>query len=128
MFPVHFARLVVACGLTIGTHAAENGLGNLLDGVQARPPLAVNTLLARSSGGHLFAAYQITQRDNVYARYDQFNNDPVTGRNVRAFNFGYFRSVGEMSRLSFDYQFKNRPSFNDDAVNGRFHITWNIEF
>lgn len=83
---------------------------------------------ARSSGGHLFATYQISQRDNLYARYDQFNGDPVTGRNVRAFNFGYHRPIGEMSRLAFDYQFKNRPSFNDDAVNGRFHITWNIEF
>jgi hypothetical protein len=83
---------------------------------------------AQSSGGHLFATYQISQRDNVYARYDQFNGDPVTGKNVRAFNFGYFRPIGEMSRLAFDYQFKNRPSFNDDAVNGRFHITWNIEF
>jgi len=82
----------------------------------------------RSSGGHLFATYQISQRDNLYARYDQFNGDPATGKNVRAFNFGYFRPIGEMSRLGFDYQFKNRPSFNDDAVNGRFHITWNIEF
>jgi len=83
---------------------------------------------ARSSGGNLFATYQITGKDNIYARYDQFNGDPVTGTNVRAFNFGYFRPIGEMSRLGFDYQFKNRPSFNDDAVNGRFHITWNIEF
>jgi hypothetical protein len=83
---------------------------------------------AHSSGGHLFATYQITPKDNIYARYDQFNRDPVTGKNIRAFNLGYFRSVGEFSRLSFDYQFKNRPSFNDDALNGRFHITWNIEF
>ncbi len=83
---------------------------------------------AHSSGGYVFATYSLTSRDNIYARYDQFNNDPVTGKNTRAFNFGYFRSIGEMSRLSFDYQFKNRPSFNDDALNGRFHITWDIEF
>ena len=83
---------------------------------------------ANSSGGDLFGTYQITPRDNIYARYDQFNGDPVTGKNVRAFNFGYFRPIGEMSRLGFDYQFKNRTSFNDDAVNGRFNITWNIEF
>jgi hypothetical protein len=30
--------------------------------------------------------------------------------------------------IGFDYQFKHRPSFNDDAVNGRFHINWSIEF
>lgn len=83
---------------------------------------------ARSSGGHLFTTYRLSRRDNIYARYDAFNNDPVTGRNVRAFNFGYFRPIGEASRLSFDYQFKNRPSFNDDAINGRLNITWGIEF
>jgi hypothetical protein len=33
-----------------------------------------------------------------------------------------------LTRIGIDYQFKNRPSFNDDAVNGRFHITWSIEF
>jgi hypothetical protein len=83
---------------------------------------------AHSSGGHLFINYRLTSRDNIYARYDQFTNDPVTGRNVRAFNFGFFRPIGELSRLSFDYQFKNRASFNDDAVNGRFNLTWAIEF
>ncbi len=83
---------------------------------------------AHSSGGHFFVNYRLTNRDNIYARYDQFNNDPVTGRNVRAFNFGFFRPIGELSRLSFDYQFKNRPSFNDDAVNGRLNLTWAIEF
>jgi hypothetical protein len=83
---------------------------------------------ARSAGGHLTATFQITPKDAIYARYDQFNGDPVVSGNVRSFNFGYFRSIGEMSRLSFDYQFKNRASFNDDAVNGKFHITWNIDF
>lgn len=83
---------------------------------------------AHSSGGHFFVNYRLTSRDNIYARYDQFNNDPVTGRNVRAFNFGFFRPIGELSRLSFDYQFKNRPSFNDDAINGRLNLTWAIEF
>ena len=83
---------------------------------------------ARSGGGRLLAAYRLNSRDNIYARYDAFNGDPVTGRNIRAFNFGYFREVRGASRLSFDYQFKNRPSFNDDAVNGRLNITWGIEF
>jgi|SRR5215216_1433268 len=81
-----------------------------------------------SSGGHVFINYRLTNRDNVYARYDQFNNDPVTSKNVRAFNFGFFREIAGPSRLSFDYQFKNRSSFNDDAVNGRLNITWGIVF
>jgi hypothetical protein len=83
---------------------------------------------AKSSGGALFATWRLTNKDHVYARYDQFNRDPGTGYNVRAFNFGYLRYLGEMTRIGVDYQFKNRPSFNDDAVNGRFHINWSIEF
>ena len=83
---------------------------------------------AKSAGGALFVTLRLTNRDHVYARYDQFNRDPVKGYNVRAFNFGYLRHLGELTRIGFDYQFKNRPSFNDDAVNGRFHITWGIEF
>ena len=83
---------------------------------------------AKSAGGALFATWLLTNRDQVYARYDQFNRDPVKGYNVRAFNFGYLRYLGEMTRIGVDYQCKNRPSFNDDAMNGRFHITWSIEF
>ncbi len=83
---------------------------------------------AKSTGGAMFATWRLTERDHIYARYDQFNRDPVKSYNVRAFNFGYFRRLGETARIGFDYQFKNRPSFNDDAVNGRFHINWSIEF
>ena len=57
---------------------------------------------------------------NVYARYNQFNGDPVTGLNIRAFNFGYFRSIGQLSRLSFDYQFVDNPAYNADR--GPAHI------
>lgn len=81
---------------------------------------------AHSSGGSLLLNYRIQGTNNVYGRYDQFNDDPVTGKNVRTFNFGFFRQVGRLSRLSIDYQFKNRPSFNDDAVNGRLQITWGV--
>lgn len=83
---------------------------------------------AKSAAGALFATWRLTDKDHVYARYDQFNRDPVKGYNVRAFNFGYLRYLGEMTRIGVDYQFKNRPSFNDDALNGRFHINWSIEF
>ena len=81
---------------------------------------------AHSSAGELFVSYRVAGPHNIYARYNQFNGDPVTGQNIRAFNFGYFRPIGQLSRLSFDYQFKNHPSFEDDAINGRFQITWGI--
>jgi hypothetical protein len=82
----------------------------------------------KSAGGALFAAWRLTNRGHIYARYDQFNRDPVKGYNVRAFNFGFLRYLGEMTRIGVDYQFKIRPSFNDDALNGRLHINWSIEF
>jgi hypothetical protein len=70
--------------------------------------------------------YRIAGNNHVYARYNQFNGDPVTGKNVRAVNIGYFRPIDRLSRLSIDYQFKNRASFEDDAINGRFQISWQI--
>jgi hypothetical protein len=81
---------------------------------------------SHSSAGSLLATYRVAGAHNIYARYNQFNGDPVTGLNIRAFNFGYFLPIGKLSRLSFDYQFKNHPSFEDDAVNGRFQITWGV--
>jgi hypothetical protein len=81
---------------------------------------------SHSSAGSLLTTYRVAGAHTVYARYNQFNGDPVTGLNIRAFNFGYFFPVGQYSRLSFDYQFKNQPSFEDDAVNGRFQITWGV--
>jgi hypothetical protein len=79
-----------------------------------------------SSAVGLQAVYRVIHGQNIYARYNQFNGDPVTGQNIRAFNFGYFFPISGISRLSLDYQFKNHPSFEDDAVNGRFQITWGI--
>lgn len=81
---------------------------------------------SHSSAAEVQMSYRVARAHNFYARYNQFNGDPVTGLNIRAFNFGYFLPVGKLSRLSFDYQFKNHPSFEDDAVNGRFQITWGI--
>jgi hypothetical protein len=83
---------------------------------------------AHSAGGALFAVYRLSNNDDVYARYDQFNGDPAVGRSVRAFNFGYVRRLRKSSKLSFDYQVKNRRSFNDDAVNSRLTTTWSMTF
>jgi hypothetical protein len=81
---------------------------------------------AHSEAGSLLADYRLAGSNNVYVRYNRFNGDPQTGQNVRAIDLGYFRSIGRLSRLNLDYQFKNRPSFEDDAVNARFQITWQI--
>ncbi len=81
-----------------------------------------------SSGGAALATYRLTEKDHLYSRYDRFNGDPVSGQNVRAFNVGYFRLIGESSRIAVDYQFKDRLSSNDDAVNTRLQLTWGVTF
>lgn len=81
---------------------------------------------SHSAAGAVFANLRLTEKDDVYGRYDQFNGDPVTGRDVKAFNFGYLRTIGTSSRIGFDYQFKNDISFNDDELNTKFQITWNV--
>ena len=83
---------------------------------------------SQSAGGAVLATYRVTQADKVYVRYDQFNGDPRTNGNIRALNFGYVRQVGKHSRVDFDYQFKNRESFNDDAANQKLQITWGVKF
>jgi Phosphate-selective porin O and P len=80
------------------------------------------------TGGHMTGILQVTQRANIYFRFDQMNSDVVTGFPIRAFNVGYLRLVSPNVRLMFDYQFKNRPSFNDDAQNQRLAVTLNSEF
>ena len=81
---------------------------------------------AHVAGGSVFSGIRISHSDQLYARYDQLNRDLVSGQNIRALNFGYFHRLGERSRLGFDDQFKNHLSFNDDLVNTRFQIIWNV--
>ena len=83
---------------------------------------------AHSVGGSLFASFRLAKADQVYGRYDQFNGDPVSAKNIRAFNFGYFHHIGENSRLGVDYQFKTRVSYNDDLLNTRLQIVWNVVY
>ncbi len=83
---------------------------------------------AHAAGGSVSSVFKLTESDQVYSRYDQFNRDLVSGLNVRAFNFGYFRRLGDHSRVGAAYQFKNHPSFNDDLVNTKFQIIWNVTY
>jgi uncharacterized coiled-coil protein SlyX len=81
---------------------------------------------AHAAGGSISPIFKLTDHDQVYARYDQFNRDLVSGLDIRAFNFGYFRRLGDHSRVGAAYQFKNHPSFQDDLVNTKFQIIWNV--
>jgi hypothetical protein len=82
---------------------------------------------ARSTGGAVFSSLRLTGDDQMYGRYDQFNGDPVFGYDVRAFDVGYLRKVGAYSRIGIHYQFKNRITANDDSLNSRLQVSWNVE-
>jgi hypothetical protein len=79
-------------------------------------------------GGAVLATCHVTDKDNVYVRYDQLNRDLVNGFNIRAVNWGYFRELPANSRIAIDFQQKDHLSFNDDAVNSQFQVTWGIVF
>lgn len=81
-----------------------------------------------SAGGSVFSSFRVTRQSEVYARYDRFNRDPISGKNARAFNLGYFRYFGDKSRIGVDYQFKDHVSFNDDLLNTKFQIIWNVAY
>lgn len=36
-------------------------------------------------------------------------------------------AVGAHSRIGIDYQFKNQLTANDDRLNSRLQVSWNIE-
>jgi hypothetical protein len=81
-----------------------------------------------SSGATAFFNYNLTANDDIYWRWDRFESDPVTGNDIRVFNLGYIRRLGDNSRISLDYQTKNDVTFNDDELNTQFSITWNMEY
>jgi hypothetical protein len=81
-----------------------------------------------AAAGTVFATYHVGNQDDLYVRYDQFNRDLVNGFNIRAINFGYQRKLPANTTVGIDFQQKNHLSFNDDAVNSRFQVTWGIVF
>ncbi len=83
---------------------------------------------AHATGGSLFSSFRLAGQDQIYWRYDQFNRDFLSGLDIRAFNFGYFHYIGKVSRIGVDYQFKNRESFNDDRLNTKVQLIWNVMY
>jgi hypothetical protein len=81
---------------------------------------------AESTGAAAFFNYSLTANDDIYWRWDRFENDPVTGSDIGAFNVGYIRKIGDHSRIGIDYQTKDDVTFNDDELNTKLSITWNL--
>lgn len=83
---------------------------------------------AESWGAVAFFNWNLGVRHDLYWRWDRFDNDPVTGENPRAFNVGYLRRIGEISRLGVDYQWKDTVTFNDDEHNSRLALRWDVVY
>ena len=64
----------------------------------------------------------------VFARLDRLVGDPMTGRDVQAFDAGYRRRLTADASLSVTYQRKSTATANDDAVNTRMQATIGIVF
>lgn len=82
----------------------------------------------KSSGTTAFFNYSLSRNDDIYWRWDKFENDPVTRDDIRAFNLGYLRQIGPNSRIGVDYQRKNNVTFNDDELNNALSFTWNVSY
>ncbi|HEY5569653.1 MAG TPA: porin [Gammaproteobacteria bacterium] len=82
----------------------------------------------KAAGATAFFNFNLTANDDIYWRWDRLTNDPVTGNDISAFNLGYLRRIGDNSRIGIDYQAKNDVTFNDDELNTKFSITWNMEY
>jgi hypothetical protein len=82
----------------------------------------------KTSGATAFFDYRVTQNDQIYWRADRLTDDPVTRADVHAFNVGYLRRIGEMSRIGIDYQWKSGVTFNDDKVNTQLAVRWNLVY
>jgi hypothetical protein len=81
---------------------------------------------SKSRSATAFFNYQLSSADDFYWRWDKFSTDPVTRRDIRAFNLGYLRNIGSNSRIGIDYQRKSSVSFNDDELNNALSISWNV--
>lgn len=82
----------------------------------------------KTSGVTAGAIYRLTSTDQAYGRFDVLEGDPVTGETFRAVDLGYLHSIDEHARIGVNWQWKNRPTFNDDEVNTRFQITIGVAF
>ena len=82
----------------------------------------------KTSGVTAGAIYRFTDADQAYGRFDLLDGDPVTGETAHAVDIGYLRVIDEHARIGVNWQWKNRPTFNDDEVNTRFQITIGVVF
>jgi hypothetical protein len=82
----------------------------------------------KTSGFATGMVYRLSHADQAYGRFDLLAGDPVTAETARAVDLGYLHNIDEHARIGVNWQWKNRPTFNDDEVNTRFQITIGVVF
>jgi hypothetical protein len=98
-------------------------------------PAFVEGARVRTVGASLTGLWSITPQQQAYIRLDRLAGDPVVlcpeekdgSCKINAVNGG-FRQRLENSYIGVDLQWKNRLSFNHDAVNTRMQVTWSLLF
>jgi phosphate-selective porin len=109
--------------------------GELVHGTMPSTLLALETEFApafapglTTTGFALSSIVQLPGPGQLYLRLDTLAGDPVTNQSVRAIDAGYLRAIDEHARIGVNWQWKNRPTFNDDEINTRFQVTLGVVF
>ena len=89
------------------------------------PRIRARRLLRAQTSGVTAGAIYRFQRMLIRrrGRFDLLDGDPVTGDPRAPSISSYLRVIDEHARIGVNWQWKNRPTFNDDEVNARFRVT-----
>jgi hypothetical protein len=99
-------------------------------------PAFVEGERVRSVGSSVTALWSLSNDRQLYVRFDRLAGDTVTicpdlkdgSCKVNAVNGGLRQRIAEHGLVGVDLQWKNRVSFNSDAVNTRLQITSSLVF
>jgi hypothetical protein len=90
----------------------------------------------RTVGSSVTGLWSLSQERQLYVRFDRLAGDTVMlcpqerdgSCKITAVNGGLRQRVGDRGCVEIDLQWKNRLSFNHDAVNTRFQVTSSLLF
>ncbi len=128
-------------GVTIVGADAQYVVGNLGLRFEAVHGTMPSTLLAlepefapafapglKTSGVTAGAIYRFTDADQAVRSLRPARRRSGHGETAHAVDIGYLRVIDEHARIGVNWQWKNRPTFNDDEVNTRFQATLGVVF
>jgi Phosphate-selective porin O and P len=81
-----------------------------------------------TSGVTVAGLVLLSDAQQAYTRFDMLSGDPVTGERASAVDVGYVGVLDEHARIGVNVQWKDTPTFNDDAINTRVQVTLGVVF